>query len=516
MDSIRLRLIALFVLLVTVTLGASGLYGQLRLAAELETRFAERQKETLNRLKTSLPSSLWNIDELTAERIVQAEMKQEEVVSIKVLNAQSEPFVSLTRTSASSTPLSLQDPSTHPMLEADVRVDQGLDTSLKEGAAARLAGRVQVTFSREQIENTLRTQMMTRLIEIVLLDALLVVALIVSLKMVFEPIGQLRDALLDLAAHEGEDAEELPETSKNEFGEVIRGFNLTQRKLRQVISRRAQAEEAAREAATKTELAYRELQDTQESLVQSEKLAGLGGMVAGIAHEINTPVGIVVTSASVLEEATAQIRKAMDTGGVRKSDINAYLETAGQSTALILTNAARAAHLIQSFKQVAVDQTSDQRREFELRQYLGEVTTSLHPSLRKAHTSVDIVCADGVVMDSYPGLLAQVLTNLTMNAITHAFAEGTEGHIQITVTPAANDSITLDFSDDGCGIPAEHLAKVFDPFFTTRRGKGGTGLGLNIVFNIVSKQLGGSIVVSNNADMGALFKLTLPRITPDM
>lgn len=508
--SIRLRLIALFVFLVTVTLAGFGVYGQFRLSSELGQRFLERQNETLIRLRTSLPTALWNYDKAQAERIAQAELEQIEVNSVTVFDPNSKVFLMVGRAADSAGAALFPTDGEISSVDATLFVDPAMGSAPQKD----VVGRVVVSFSRAYIDAALRAALTNRLVEILLLDCLLVIFLTISLNMVFRPIAQLRDALFDLAAQEGEDAKELPETAKNEFGEVVRGFNQTQRKLRLVIARRAQAEEAARVAAAKTEAAYRDLQAAQESLVQSEKLAGLGGLVAGVAHEINTPIGIVVTGASALDSATVQIRKTLSEGTIRKSEIAAYLETAGESARLITSNAQRAAHLIQSFKQVAVDQTSDHRRQFRLRDYLNELTTSLQPSLRKAHATIKIVCDDNVVMDSYPGLLAQVLTNLTMNAITHAFTGEAQGHIGIDAQ-AVGDSVSITFRDDGRGIPAEHLGKIYDPFFTTRRGQGGTGLGLHIVFNIVTKQLGGTIVAQNNSDKGASFNLCIPRVTPD-
>ena len=513
MVSIRLRLVALFVLLVTVTLAVFGIYGQVRLSRELEQRFSDRQKEALIRLKTSLPTALWNYDKAQTERIIQAELEPLEVVAVTVFDAKSKPIASASHLGTDAEAAALIAKPDNPSVQAALYIDPGMENVPSTSAITAPIGSVVVTFTRAYIAADLRAALTSRLVEILLLDGLLVVVLTVSLNVVFRPIAQLRDALFDLAAQDSEEAKELPETAQKEFREVIQGFNMTQRKLRQVIARSASAEEAARLSAAETQKAYRELQATQESLVQSEKLAGLGGLVAGVAHEINTPISIVVTGASVLDVATNQLRQSMSEGAIRKSDIASYLETAGESVRLILTNSERAAHLIQSFKQVAVDQTSDQRRHFRLKQYLRELTTSLQPSLRKAQTSVQVHCDDAVEMDSYPGLLAQVLTNLTMNATTHAFEPGQDGHIDINVQCNA-DTVSLAFMDDGRGIPAENMGKIFDPFFTTRRGQGGTGLGLHIVFNIVTKQLGGTIAAHNNALKGVCFQLSFPRVTP--
>jgi signal transduction histidine kinase len=254
----------------------------------------------------------------------------------------------------------------------------------------------------------------------------------------------------------------------------------------------------------------------QSELVRSEKLAALGSLVAGVAHEINTPVGIIVTSASVLDEASATINENVKDGVIRKSQVLDYIKVALESSRLIIANANRAAHLIQSFKQVAVDQTSEQRRSFDLEDFLSELITSLNPSLKKSKIKISIGnITDKIQMDSYPGLLAQVLTNLTMNAVTHAFQGRNQGRISIDIR-LIGELVAIDFRDDGCGIPEDILGKVFDPFFTTRRGQGGTGLGLNIVINIICKQFGGAISAHNNAEGGALFKIVIPRSTREL
>ena len=254
----------------------------------------------------------------------------------------------------------------------------------------------------------------------------------------------------------------------------------------------------------------------QSELIRSEKLAALGSLVAGVAHEINTPVGVIVTSASVLNDASTSINESVQDGVIRKSQILDYIKVALESSRLIMTNADRAAHLIQSFKQVAVDQTSEQRRQFDLDDFLNELITSLNPSLKKLKVRVEVKhSGPKISMDSYPGLLAQVLTNLTMNALTHAFQGKSEGKIVVEISQV-NDLVAIDFNDDGCGIPVEILGKIFDPFFTTRRGQGGTGLGLNIVFNIISKQFSGTISAHNNPLGGALFKIRIPNVTREL
>jgi len=178
-----------------------------------------------------------------------------------------------------------------------------------------------------------------------------------------------------------------------------------------------------------------------------------------------------------------------------------------------MNNAYRAAHLIHSFKQIAVDQVSEARRRFELRDYIHEVVSSLQPKLKKTRITVNIACPPDVMLDSYPGALAQVITNLTLNCVEHAFDPDDAGRISISVVQQA-DWIEMQVEDDGKGIPPEMLDKVFDPFVTTRRGQGGTGLGLNIVFNLIVKQFCGTIAVASVLGKGARFTLRIPCVTP--
>ncbi|KAA0684338.1 sensor histidine kinase [Roseomonas genomospecies 6] len=276
------------------------------------------------------------------------------------------------------------------------------------------------------------------------------------------------------------------------------------------ISARKYAEKALVAAKEEAERALRDLQQTQKSLVQAEKLASLGALVAGVAHEINTPVGIGVTAASYLSEQARQFRVAVSEGALRRRDLEEFVERIEEGSSIILGNLDRACTLVQSFKQVAVDQTSEARRSFELRSYLDGVLGSLAPQLKRTSHRVTLDCPDGLVMDSYPGALSQVVSNLVINALLHAFRPDAPGTIAIAVRPAGATAVVLDFTDDGRGIPPEHIERIFEPFFTTRRAEGGSGLGLHIVYNIVTGTLGGRIAVASQPGAGCRFTIDLP------
>lgn len=264
-----------------------------------------------------------------------------------------------------------------------------------------------------------------------------------------------------------------------------------------------------------TRSALLRLQQTQAQLVQSEKLASLGSLVAGIAHEVNTPVGVGVTAASTLRNAAAVMRKRIAANDMTRSDFERFLSVMDNGTGLVLNNLQRAAGLIQSFKRVAVDQSSDERRRLDVKAYVKEVLTSLSPQLRHNDVEVAVAGPDGLVVDSYPGSLAQIVTNLATNAVMHAFPPGRTGNrCDITLRPDG-DAIEMTFTDNGVGVPAEHLPRIFDPFFTTRRNSGGSGLGLHIVYNLVAQRLRGTIEVFSEAGAGARFVIRIPRIVPD-
>lgn len=512
MQGIQFRLKVLFVVIITVVLAISGTYSQYKLRSDLEERNRQLRQGIITRLGISLPSALWDLDKAKVGSILEAEMLPPEVLGIRVYDANIGLFTGKIRMPGGE--LVTATPTSNPE-GFPVETTLMFRSTLNENVNVKPSpvGRVVLNFSRAQIDAALRSELTRKLIEILVLDLSLVGILALSLRMVFEPLQQLRTALFDLAIRETDEVGELPENRVDEFGDVILGFNRIQRKLKSIIEHTRAAEAQAHSSEQQTIQAYQDLRQAQDSLLQAERLASLGSLVAGVAHEINTPVGITMTSASVLREATEQVLVTMNLGAIKKSDILAYLETANESSHLILTNANRAAHLIQSFKQISADQTSEARRRFGMKEYIEEIIVSLQPRLRQSRVTIIVDSPENIMVDSYPGSFAQVLTNLTMNSLAHAFEPDEIGEIRITVK-ASDDNIELQFADNGKGIPEEFLDKVFDPFFTTQRAQGGTGLGLNIAFNLVVKQFGGTITVSSQLGQGAQFTLRFPRVAP--
>ncbi|MCP3668830.1 MAG: DUF3365 domain-containing protein [Gammaproteobacteria bacterium] len=246
-----------------------------------------------------------------------------------------------------------------------------------------------------------------------------------------------------------------------------------------------------------------------KTLVRAETMSALGGMVAGVAHEANTPIGVSVTSASHLATITNDLFTAFNENALSRSALKDYLETSHESTTIILSNLERAAKLIKSFKQVAADQASEAKSHFNLKEYIESVLLTLRPELKNTALTVTVHCPDDIQMNSYPGALSQVITNLVMNSKIHAFDQNEAGSLLFDIKKSRDD-IHILYSDDGKGISEEYLDDVFAPFFTTRRGKGSSGLGLHISHNLIHTVLKGSITVSSKLNEGSLFTLTIP------
>ncbi|RQO55947.1 hypothetical protein DBR47_18960 [Paucibacter sp. KBW04] len=266
--------------------------------------------------------------------------------------------------------------------------------------------------------------------------------------------------------------------------------------------------------------AYRRLQLAQARLVEQEKMAALGSLVAGVAHELNTPIGNSLLMASTLRDNTKRFLATVQSGALRRSELERYCQGAEDSSSLLVRSLGSAASLISSFKHLAVDQTSDQRRQFDLRGLCEELALTLGNRLRKDGHELHLDVPADLRMDSFPGPLGQVLTNLILNAIVHGLEGQRQGQMRLTAQrlPANNlqqgDWLRLEFHDNGCGINAESLNHVFEPFFTTKLGQGGSGLGLHISYNIVNAVLGGTITVRSEPGEGTSFEIRIPLTAP--
>jgi signal transduction histidine kinase len=257
-----------------------------------------------------------------------------------------------------------------------------------------------------------------------------------------------------------------------------------------------------------------DLRTAKDRLVQTEKFAALGRLVAGVAHEINTPLGNSLTVASTFINKTDRFEADIASGNVRRSILNEYLAASREAASQIMRNLNNAVDLIQSFKQVAADRNFSDRSDFDLGQVTEQIVRSLRSGLRSSDLAFRVDCEPNLAMNSYPGPYGQVLTNLVLNAAAHAFPDETQGSVHITTRSIDKDNVEIMISDDGCGMNQETQRQAFEPFFTTRRDQGRVGLGLHIVYNIVTNRLGGRINLDSKPGEGTRIRMIVPREAP--
>jgi len=296
--------------------------------------------------------------------------------------------------------------------------------------------------------------------------------------------------------------------AKDEVGEMARAVEV----FRENAIAKRKTEDELRASKEKAENALHELNAAQQNLIDAERLAALGGLVAGVAHEVNNPIGISLTVASSFarraETFEAELRSET---GLRRSQLEEFVRASRDAAQQLVGNLHRAGELIQSFKQVAVDRSHAERRLFNLSEATDQIIASLRPALKKASITLSVEVPESLVIDGYPGSYGQILTNLFLNAANHAFADGRSGAIAISARPRGNDEVEIIFSDDGAGMTPDVQRQAFDPFFTTRRNEGGTGLGLHIVYNLVTQQLGGRMMLDSRLGQGTTFRIIMPR-----
>jgi signal transduction histidine kinase len=296
--------------------------------------------------------------------------------------------------------------------------------------------------------------------------------------------------------------------AKDEVGAMARAVEV----FRENAIAKRKTEDELRASKEKAEGALLELNTAQQNLIDAERLAALGGLVAGVAHEVNNPIGISLTVASSFSRRAEMFEAELKSDSpLRRSQLEEFVRTSRDAAAQLVANLHRAAELIQSFKQVAVDRSHAERRQFSLSEATDQIIASLRPVLKKAPIALSVEVPEGLVIDGYPGSYGQILTNLFLNAANHAFADGRSGAITITAKPRGIDDVEIIFADNGAGMTPDVQRQAFDPFFTTRRNEGGTGLGLHIVYNLVTQQLGGRMMLDSRLGQGTTFRIIMPR-----
>lgn len=370
------------------------------------------------------------------------------------------------------------------------------------------------------------------------MDYVLAILILVCLALLVAVLaGQtgLKKSLASQSARPAEPSSGVSETVLREMQQQQAALSDAQARLRESeseLNRLRESEQAVADANVKMAELYMELEDktteledrhnellelnlrlqeTQEQLVVSEKMAALGQLVAGVAHEINTPVGVSVTAASHIEKTCKELKEMVDSGQIKRSVMMRMTDNLTESSDLILRNLHRAADLIQSFKKIAVEQGQNDVVRFKLDEFLHEVMTSLTPEFRKTAIRQEINGPTGLEMQSIPSALSQIVINFVMNSLKHGFADlQADGLMSLNYELIGGGRVRITYRDTGKGIPEEILPRIFDPFFTTKRGEGGSGLGLHIVYNIVTQQLKGSIKCESEVGKGTAFIIEIP------
>lgn len=362
-----------------------------------------------------------------------------------------------------------------------------------------------------------------------LLLALLLVGVIAwySQRLITTPVTRLSLALKNSTQRDS--TRWLPISSPlTEIQSLVESINDMHSRSREYIERQQTAEQKLREmnasledmVADRTQAlkdANKELIETleklhlfQRQLVQNEKMASLGDMVAGIAHEVNTPIGLGVTASTMMLDRIQVVQQQFESKTLKASTMQRFLEDGQENLSIIYRNLQRAAELVSSFKQVAVDQSSESTRQVKLSQLIQEILISLRPRLKQLRHHIEINCPSELIVETKAGPINQILINLIMNSIIHGFEHTEEGTITIDIELMSGNQLMIRYRDNGCGMPANIRKRIFDPFVTTKRGQGGSGLGMHLVYNLVTQVLFGSISVISEPDKGAEFTIVFP------
>jgi two-component system, NtrC family, sensor kinase len=448
-------------------------------------------------LEVGMGVALWNVSVELGKPLLESILVDPSVLSIEVLTEHGDVFLEHRRPSS------------------EYETDESLTVTRNIQFSGAELGKVEVVYSLAKAK--LRVANETKLLAVIILAQLTVSLVTISTvlqRRVLSPLKKLCAAAAGITR--GDLRTEMPRMQDDEFGALSRELETMRGALEQnfmqLEKRVDQRTNQLQAANIQMKAMLEQLQTTQDNLIQSEKLAALGALVAGVAHELNTPIGNGLTVATTLCESCTDMKQQMSVG-LTKTALEKFVGDMYEGAYLVNRNLARASELVTSFKQVAVDRTSAQRRKFSLREIVNETYLTLSPAFKRTPFIVEVNIVDDIVLDSYPGPLGQVITNLLNNALIHAFDGRTHGRVVI-----ANENVPggvrVMVTDDGVGIATENQAKIFDPFFTTKLGAGGNGLGMHIVHNIVTGVLGGTIQLFSQLGEGTRFTLFLPSVAP--
>jgi len=473
--------------------------------------------------KKQLTTSLWHFEVSLTQDIINGILISRSIVGLSIRSKGDEivgnfGIVDISKKSDKSISFTYNDEPTyasglylHTFMLTDARYDGG-----KSLGEVTLYSNDTVVFNR--VKNNFLFIIINSIIKTF---ALWIIFLIIAKKYLTKPFFEIIDFTNTIDFGQLKDTKfEYQKNNENEFDILKKTFNQMFKRLnisndkyiklneeleQKVLKRTYELEESNDELET----SIANLKLTQKQLIESEKMASLGSLVAGVAHEINTPIGAGLSGISHFLEKTKEIKKNYESENMSAEEFEGYLSTSNRLAEMININLERTAHLVKSFKQIAVDQTNEEKRGFNFKEYLNKIIFSLTNITKIKKIKINITCKDDLIISSYPGLYSQIITNLIINSIKHGFKEKMEGTITIDVLEN-NNNLEIIYKDDGIGISKENLEKIFEPFFTTNRENGGTGLGMNIVYNIVTNNLKGAISCDSIKSDGVIFKILVP------
>lgn len=448
-------------------------------------------------LEAGMTIPLWNVSPDLGEPLIESIFVDSSVLSVVVISEQGDPFLEYVRN------------------QGDFSRQETIKLTRYVRYNGEPLGTVELVYSLEKAlaRATNEAKLLATIIFVQLVVSLVTLSLVLH-RRVLSPVHKLGRAATGIA--HGDLKTAIPALNRDEFGDLslqlesMRGVleeNFTQ--LEKRVDERTVELRAVNSALQGT---LDQLRFAQVNLIQSEKLAALGALVAGVAHELNTPIGNGLTVATALCESCTNIKKEMS-GGLTRGGLEKFIRDMDEGSQLVNRNLEKASELVSSFKQVAVDRTSVQRRLFSILSILNETRLTVSPAFKRTPYKVEIDVEEDIEIESYPGPLGQVITNLLNNAVIHAFDGRDHGTVKLSAHKVA-DGVELIVDDNGKGIPEENQARIFDPFFTTKLGAGGNGLGMHIAHNIVTGMLGGSIRLQSKVGEGTRFTLYLPYKAP--
>ncbi|MES2584804.1 MAG: ATP-binding protein [Pseudomonadota bacterium] len=471
---------------------------------EIDARITTLLKQYGTMLAQSMSTPIWHVDLPTAESFVNSLMSNPDVIRVRVEDAALGPFIVVEKP-----------------VPAGGKLVQEVRPVVRDGATI---GRVTIDMTTHYVQEQFLGKLVTAAVAL-LMQVLISFGLLFLLfeHRLMRPLRQLLGDAKRLSS--GELTQPVSVLRRDEIGALAEGLDTMRENLNEQISHvrdlNATLEQRVSDRTQSLNAANQELvsamaalKTAHDEIQRSERLAALGALVAGVAHELNTPIGNCVTVASTLQDISKQFAQTSTTG-LTRSALASFVENTEHASELLTRNLNVAVDLIRSFKQVAVDRTRAQRREFQLDAMVAETLLILSPGFKRSYHQIQVDVPTGITMTSYPGQLGQILTNLINNAVLHGFGEDKPGVIRISARLLTAESVEMVVTDDGVGVPEVNLRRIFDPFFTTRLGQGGSGLGLNIVYNLMKDVMGGTVQVQSTLGSGTRFILVMPRVASD-